>query len=163
MGSFVIPNLNKEDQRVAITSVVLSSQRAVMKEALATAGNANKAAVIQAANPLVQDGQKLIPSVTRVFSSRSDMYVYLQAYEKGATTAEPLIAYVSFFQGPVKVMETPPIKVTEGLDPKSHMLPVKISFPLGKLKPGEYMCELTVLDPAARKTAFWQALVMVIP
>ena len=50
------PNLTKEDQRVPITSVVLSSQRAAMKEALATAGNANKAAITQAANPLVQDG-----------------------------------------------------------------------------------------------------------
>ncbi len=149
MGSFVIPNLNKEDQRVAITSVVLSSQRAVMKEALATAGNANKAAVIQAANPLVQDGQKLIPSVTRVFSSRSDMFVYLQAYQKAATTAQPLVAYVTFYKGSAKVMETPPIKVTEGLDPKSRMLPVKISFPLGKLKPGEYNCQVTVLDPGS--------------
>jgi VWFA-related protein len=163
MGSFYIPNLTKEDQHVPITSVVLSSQRAAMKEALATAGNANKAAITQAANPLVQDGQKLIPSVTRVFSSKSEMYVYLQAYQKGATTANPLVAYVSFFQGPAKVMETPPVKVTEGLDPKSHMLPVKISFPLGKLKPGEYMCELTVLDPTSQKSAFWQAPVMVIP
>ena len=29
----------------------------------------------QAANPLIQDGQKLIPSVTRVFSKSRDMYV----------------------------------------------------------------------------------------
>jgi hypothetical protein len=73
------------------------------------------------------------------------------------------VAYVSFFQGAVKVMETPPMKVTDGLDLKTHMLPVKLSFPLGKLKPGEYMCELTVLDPAGQKSAFWQAPVLVIP
>jgi len=42
-------------------------------------------------------------------------------------------------------------------------LPVKLSFPLGKLKPGEYDCEVTVLDPASRKAAFWQAPVMIIP
>jgi hypothetical protein len=76
---------------------------------------------------------------------------------------QPLVAYVSFFQGPVKVMETPPVKVTEGMDPKSHMLPLKFSFPLSKLRPGAYMCELTVLDPTSQKTAFWQAPVMVIP
>ena len=101
--------------------------------------------------------------MTRVFSSRSDMYVYLQVYEPGATVAKPLVAYVTFFKGSMKVMETPFVKVTEGLDPKSHMLPVKLSFPLSKLKPGEYDCEVTVLDPTGQKAAFWQAPVMLIP
>jgi hypothetical protein len=134
-----------------------------MKDAIATAGKPSKATITQAVNPLVQDGEKLIPSVTRVFSSKSSMYVYLQAYEPGATTAQPLVAYVSFFQGPVKVMETPLVMVTDGLDPKSHMLPVKLSFSLSKLKPGEYDCEVTVLDPTAQKVALWQAPIMVIP
>jgi VWFA-related protein len=164
LGKFAIPNLDRETQRLPITSVVLSSQRAPMADAIATAGNAKKAATTQAANPLVQDGQKLIPSVTRVFSSKSDMYVYLQAYEPGAvTTAQPLLIYVTFFQGSIKVMETPPVAVTEGLNLKSHMLPLKLSFPLGKLRPGEYDCEVTVLNPTAQKAAFWQAPVMVIP
>ena len=76
--SFTIPNLNKEQQRVPITSVVLSSQRAAMKDALATAGKPAQAAATQAANPLVQDGQKLIPSVTRVFRSQG-RYVRLSS------------------------------------------------------------------------------------
>jgi VWFA-related protein len=163
LGKFYIANLNKEEQRVPITSVVLSSQRAAMKDAPATAGKPSKAAITQAVNPLVQDGQKLIPSVTRVFRSSADMYVYLQAYEPGATTAQPLVAYVTFVKGSVKVMETPLLKVTDGLDPKSHMLPVKIGFSLSKLKPGEYDCEVTVLDPTGHKAAFWQAPVMLIP
>jgi VWFA-related protein len=163
MRNFIIPNLDKEHQRVPISSVVLGSQRVPLKDALATAGKANQAAITQAANPLVEDGQKLIPSVTRVFSSRSEMYVYLQAYEIGAATAQDLVAYVSFFKGQVRVMETPPVAVRGGLDPKSHMLPVKLDFSLSKLKPGEYDCEVTVLDPKAQKAAFWQAPVMIIP
>ena len=50
-------------------------------------------------NPLVQDGQKLIPSVTRVFSKSRDMYVYLQAYEHEAPSAQPLVAFVTFYRG----------------------------------------------------------------
>jgi hypothetical protein len=112
MGKFTIPNLDREAQRVPITSVVLSSQRAPMAEAIATVGNAKNAAITQAASSLVQAGQKLIPSVTRVFSSKSDMYVYLQAYEPdAATTAQPLLVYVTFFQGATKVMETPTVEV----------------------------------------------------
>ena len=162
MGSFHVPNLDKEEQRVPISSVVLSSQRAPMSEAIA-ADKGDKAAATQAANPLVQDGQKLIPSVTRVFHNNGDMYVYLQAYEKNATTAQPLVAYVTFFKGSTKVMETPPVKVSDGMDPHSHMMPLKLSFALDKLKPGEYNCQVTVLDPIGQKAAFWSAPVMMIP
>jgi VWFA-related protein len=162
MGSFHVPNLDKEEQRVPISSVVLSSQRAPMSEAIA-ADKGDKAAATQAANPLVQDGQKLIPSVTRVFHNNGDMYVYLQAYEKTATTAQPLVAYVTFFRGSTKVMETPPVKVAEGMDAHSHMMPLKLSFGLDKLKPGEYNCQVTILDPINQKAAFWQAPVMMIP
>ena len=133
-----------------------------MSQAIAS-DKGQKAAATQAVDPLVQDGQKLIPSVTRVFSNKGNMYVYLQAYEPGATTAVPLIAYVTFFKGSVKVMETPPVKVSDGIDPKSHMLPLKLAFGLDRLKPGEYNCQVTVLDPTAQKAAFWQAPVMMIP
>jgi hypothetical protein len=163
LGKFYIPNLDRETQRIPISSVVLSSQHVAISDAVATVGKASKTAATQAANPLVQNGVKLIPSVTRVFHASSNMYVYLQAYEPGVATARPLLAYLSFFQEGVNVMETPPAKVTEGLDPKSHMLPVRMSFSLGNLKPGEYDCEVTVLDPAAKKGAFWRAPVMVIP
>jgi hypothetical protein len=162
MGSFYIPNLDKEQQKVPITSVVLSSQRAPMATAIA-GDKGTKAAATQAADPLVQDGQKLIPSVTRVFHASSDMYVYFQAYEQSATTPQPLVAYVTFYKGSAKAMETPPVKIADGLDPKSHMLPVKLSFPLSKLKPGEYNCQVTVLDPASQKASFWQRMVEVIP
>jgi VWFA-related protein len=163
LGKFDIPNLERETKRIPISSVVLSSQRAPMKDAV-TVGNVKKAAATQAADPLVQDGKKLIPSVTRVFHSTSDMYVYLQAYEPDATTdAQPLVAYVSFFRGGVNVLDTPPVSVTNGLNTKSHMLPVQITVPLSKLVPGEYDCEVTVLDPAAAKGAFWRAPVLVIP
>jgi VWFA-related protein len=163
LGKFKIQNLDRVQQMVPITSVVLSSQRQAMSTALLNAQKGDKASATQAVNPLVQDGMKLIPSVTRVFSTKNDMYVYLQAYEKGATSTQPLVAYVTFYKGSTKAMETPPVKVAEGMDPKSHMLPIKLAFPLSKLKPGEYNCQVTVLDPTGQKAAFWQAPVMMIP
>src|SRR4051812_2087984 len=50
MSKFVVPNLNKEDKRVPISSVVLSSQRVDLHDALFTAGKDKD----QATNPLVQ-------------------------------------------------------------------------------------------------------------
>jgi VWFA-related protein len=158
---FVVPNLNKEEKRVPISSVVLSSQREDMREALFNASKDKDKS--ESANPLVVEGQKLIPSVTRVFSKTKDMYIYLQAYERGATTMQPLVAFVTFYRGQVKAFETPPLAVTEGMDPKSKAVPLKFSLALSKLTPGEYNCQVTVLDPGSQKAAFWSAPVMLVP
>src|ERR1700744_3863554 len=64
--TFVIPNLNKEDKRVPISSVVLSSQRVDLKDALYNAEKNKDQAKNDAVNPLVADGMKLIPSGSRV-------------------------------------------------------------------------------------------------
>jgi len=159
---FVIPNLMKEDKRIPISSVVLSSQRVDMREALFNAAKDKNAAAAQAANPLVVDGQKLIPSVTRVFSKSRDMYVYLQAYQRNATATQPLIAFVTFYRGKSKAFETTPLEVVDGLDPKSKALPLRFSLSLSKLPAGEYNCQITILDPTGQKAAFWQAPVMLV-
>lgn len=161
--SFVIPNLLKEEKRIPISSVVLSSQRVDRKEVLFNAGKDKLAAAAQAANPLVIEGQTLVPSVTRVFSKSRDMYVYLQAYERNATTTQPMVAFVTFYRGQTKAFETTPLQVVDGLDAKSKALPIKFSLSLSKLPPGEYTCQVTVLDPTGQKAAFWQAPVMLIP
>jgi hypothetical protein len=158
---FVIPNLNKEDKRIPISSVVLSSQRVDLKNALFNASKEKDKS--ESANPLVQDGVKLIPSVTRVFSKSRDMYVYLQAYEPSAAAIQPLVAFVTFYQGTTKAFETPPLPVSEGLNNRLKTMPMKFNLALNKLPPGEYNCQVTVLDPATEKAAFWQGPVMLVP
>src|SRR5580658_3036503 len=128
--SFAIPNLNKEDKRVPISSVVLSSQRVALGDSIY---NVKQKVDAEGADPLVLDGQKLVPSVTRVFSKSRDLYVFLQAYERGATNTLPMVAFVSFYQGQTKAFETAPIAVSQGLDAKSKALPLRFSLPLEKL------------------------------
>src|SRR5262249_15652521 len=113
--------------------------------------------------PLVVDGQALVPSVTRVFRKSRDLYVFLQAYERNATTTQPMVAFVTFYRGQSKAFETTPLQVVDGLDPKSKALPLMFSLAVSKLPPGEYTCQVTVLDPTGQKAAFWQAPVMLIP
>lgn len=156
---FVIPDLTAESRFLPISSVVLSSQRMDMSSAVF---NAQKDKKIDAANPLIENGKKLIPSVTRVFNKNQDMFVYLQAYEPAAESTQPLIATVSFIRGKVKAFETAPLQVTEGLDLKSKALPLKFDVPLGKLVPGRYTCQVNVIDPNGQKFAFWRKDVMVV-
>lgn len=158
--SFVVPNLNKELQRVPISSVVLSSQRVDLRDAIYNAAkDKGKAELV---NPLLEEGQKLIPSVTRVFSSSRDMYVYLQAYKPAAPSAQPVVAFVSLYRDGAKVLETPPSQVTAPLDKKVNPLPLRFTLVLQQLPPGKYTCQVTVLDPTGQKAAFWQAPVTLI-
>jgi hypothetical protein len=160
LASFTIPNLNREDKRVPISSVVLGSQRVPVAKALYSV---KQKIAADSVNPLVSDGQRLMPSVTRVFSRSRDLYVFLQAYQRNASTIQPLVAFVSFYRDGVKSFETAPLAVTEGYDPKSKALPLRFSLSLATLQTGRYDCQVTVLDPAGQKAAFWQAPIVLVP
>jgi hypothetical protein len=174
--SFVIPNLNKETKRLPISSVVLSSQRVDLKDALFNAIKGKEEARDESKNPLVEEGRKLIPSVTRVFNTSREMYVYLQAYE-GAPTANssapaatsvpssvtaPLVAFVNFYRDQKKAFETPPVAVMPQAGSRLGLVPLSFHVGLGDLAPGEYECQVTVLDGAGHRAAFWRASVMLV-
>ena len=157
---FVVPDLTAEQKYLPISSVVLSNQRESLDAAVA---NAEKDKKILAAHPLIQDGMKLIPSVTRVFRTNQNLYVYLEAYEPTAESTQPVMANVSFFRGKTKAFETEPLRVSDGLNPKTKAVPLRFSVPLAKLQPGKYTCQVSVFDPTAQKFAFWRATVVVLP
>jgi VWFA-related protein len=171
-STFVIPNLNKETKRVPISSVVLSSQRVDAKDALFNVQHGKDAAKNDAANPLVDAGGKLIPSVTRVFSSDRQLHVYLQAYDgapptpaPGATpapAASPLVAFVSFYKDHKLAFETPAISATPLPGSRLGVVPLRFDIGLGTLAPGAYQCQVSVLDPAQNRVAFWQGPMMVV-
>jgi VWFA-related protein len=177
---FTIPDLNKATRKLALSSVVLSSQRVDVNDALYNAQRGKEQAKDDAANPLVQEGEKLIPSVTRVFNRDRTMYVYLQAYARdeaaGATPtassqgaavavaagSSPLFAYVSFYRDQKMAMETAPIAVTPEPTTRLGVVPLHFQVALGKLAPGPYQCQVSVLDPAGHRAAFWQGPVMLV-
>jgi VWFA-related protein len=165
--SLTIPNLNPKpnaaDSKIAISSVVLSSQRVAADSALFNATkDREKNQVQDSANPLVQEGQKLVPSVTRVFSKTKPMYVYLQAYQQGEEPPQPLVAFVTFYRGDVKAFETAAVPVTERVANRLNTMPIKLDIPMDKLATGEYRLQVTVLSPNTQKAAFWNTSVMVV-
>ncbi|MGA8108346.1 MAG: VWA domain-containing protein, partial [Acidobacteriaceae bacterium] len=146
-----------------------------LNDALYNASRGKEQAKDDAANPLVQSGQKLIPSVTRVFAVDRTLYVYLQAYERdeaaAANTASPpataaattpLFAWVSFYRDQKMALETQPVAVTPEPTTRLGVVPFNFQVPLGKLAPGPYQCQVSVLDPAGHRAAFWQGPVMLV-
>ena len=157
---FVVPDLTTNSKLLPISSVVLSYQRETLDSALASAEKDKK---LIAANPLVQDKQKLVPSVTRVFRQAQDMYVFLEAYQPAAEKTQFLVATVTFYRGSVKAFETAPLQITEGLNAKSKAVPVSFTVPLGKLQPGRYTCQVNVIQPGVQKFAVWRSAMVLLP
>ncbi len=156
---FAIPDLTANQKLLPISSVILSSQRIALDAAVFSAERDKK---LLEANPLVDAGQKLVPSVTRVFNKSQELYVYLEAYEPAAAATQPIVASVAFYRGKTKAFESAPLEVSQGLNDKSKALPVRFSLPLAKLQPGRYTCQVSVLDPTAQKFAFWRAPMVVL-
>jgi VWFA-related protein len=168
--TFVIPNLNKEERRIPISSVILSSQRVDLNQTLYDAAKAKDRLKEDSVNPLVQDGKKLIPSVTRVFSTTREIYVYFQAYKQrpsdqpaADSTPQPLFAFVTLYQGGNKIFETSPEAITA--NPASRLGTMPLSFDLGvkNLQPGEYDCQVTIIDPSTTKASYWRAPIKLVP
>jgi VWFA-related protein len=157
-ATFLIPNLNKEEQHIPISAVVLGSQRVELNQALYDAAKAKDRIKDDAVNPLVQSGKKLIPSVTRVFSTTRDIYVYLQAYkQKPSPGNPPLFAFVTLYRNGAKVYETAPTAIAPSTASELGTMPLSFSLGVNGLAPGEYDCQVTILDPATQKATFWRA------
>jgi VWFA-related protein len=179
--TFVIPNLNKEEKRIPISSVVLASQRIDLKEAIYDAAKTKDRAKEDAVNPLVQDGKKLVPSVTRVFSQNRSIYVYLQAYKPSVAAGgagaspgapaestptmqpapQPLMAFVTLYSNGAEALKTQPIAVKPNSATRLGVTPLTFDVSASALKPGPYECQVTVLDPSTSKAAFWRAPIVI--
>jgi VWFA-related protein len=172
--TFVIPNLNKVDKRIPLSAVVLSSQRVDLKDAIYDATKAKQRAKDEAVNPLVQDGRKLIPSVTRVFGTGHQIYVYFQAYKQSAgsraptatgpkaESPKPLFAFVSLYQGGKMLFQTQPKSILPNAANELGTMPLSFNLGVDKLPRGVYDCQVTVLDPKAEKAAFWRAPIKLV-
>jgi hypothetical protein len=156
---FIVPDLSAAQSSLPISSVVLSHQREKLSNALASAERDKK---LIAANPLVEENEKLVPSVTRVFRKDQEMLVYLEAYQPAAQSTEFMVATVSFYRGKTKAFETEPLSVSDGLT-KAKAVPMKFSVPLEKLQPGRYTCQVSVVNPGAQKFAVWRSPMVLLP
>lgn len=95
-------------------------------------------------------------------STAMELYVFLQAYQRGAAAPQPLVVFVSFHRGDVKAFETAPLLVTDGMDAKTRAVPLRCSLPLESFTTGRYDCQVTVIDPTAEKIAFWRAPIVIV-
>ena len=162
--SFKVPDLAAAaGAGLKLSSVVWSSQREPLSAAVGDAGTKKK---VIAADPLVQDGQRLVPSITRAFRKDQNLLVYLEVYDTGTdadTKAVSVSANVSFFLGDKKAFESPSVRLSQLAKNRRATLPLQFQVPLAKLLPGQYTCQINIVDEIGRKFAFPRGSVVVLP
>jgi VWFA-related protein len=161
--NFTIPDLAPDKPgRLKTSSVIWSSQRQPLKTAIATADPNKK---VLEADPLVQDGQKLIPSITHVFRKDQNMYVYMEVYDPGLDSAQKpsVSATLSFYRGKTKSFESQPVRLNSFLAKRGQTLPVEFQTPLSQLASGRYTCQVNLIDETGRRFAFQRSEIVVLP
>jgi VWFA-related protein len=159
---FVVPNLNADHNGLHMSSVVWSGQR----EPIASAVGAVKDRTQLQNHPLVSNGQKLIPSITRVLRKKQSLYVYFEIYDptEAPDTRKPrVVASVSFYRKGLKAFESQPVQLSTLLKTREGTMPVQFEVPLGKLAAGRYTCQVNVVDEAGKKFDFLRAPLVVVP
>lgn len=160
--AFQVPDLAAKSNTLHISSVVWSGQREPLSAAIGSAESQKKSI---ASNPLIEEGQKLIPSITRVFRKDQTLYVYLEVYDPsaGADKKPSVAATLSFFRGRAKAFESAPVRLTQMAAARTGTLPIQFQAPLAKLGPGQYTCQVSVVDELGRKFAFPRTPLVLLP
>jgi VWFA-related protein len=143
MGSFeapvIIPELKSAPLKVS--SVLLSTQEAPAKDAKD--------------NPLIKNGEQLIPNLTHIVGKDQKMLFYYEVYDPAAADNAPDVrSSLAFYKGRVKVFETPVISRAQIDDPSRKAAVFQLEVPPGSLPPGLYTCQVNIIDSVAGKFAF---------
>lgn len=162
---FTIPDLTGGNA-LHVSSVILSNQREPVKQQVASVKNDKK---LVAANPLIADGQKLVPNVTRVFRPGQNLLVYLEVYDPTIPAGLPdrfrrpdIQAALALYKGDKKIFESAPIRASEINAKRPGTVPVWLQIPLDTIQPGQYTCQVNIIDEFGRKFVFPRAQMAVL-
>ena len=150
---FTIPDLNST-KSLRISSVVWSNQKEAIAAAVGDAGT-NKKLIAQ--SPLVQENQKIVPSITRVFRKDQTLFVYFEVYDPAMDPDRKLpslMADVELLLGGRKIYTSAPARVNKLATTRPGVAPFAFQIPLAKLPPGQYVSQINVIDETGRKFAF---------
>lgn len=149
-AKFTVPDLD-QGGAAAVSSLVLGTGRETMAALVGKAGKPKKSGEL---NPLIQDGKKLAPSVTHVFRRPQTMTVFSETYSAGT------MARLALFHEKKQIWQSAPLRPAAG---RAGAFAVETAVRLGRLQPGEYVCQLTVIDPAAQRFEVRRVPMSIVP
>ncbi len=139
--------------RLQLSTLLLSSQVEALHEAAQIKTEALGQDAKMKSSPLEVGGERIIPSVTRVFTEQQTLYVFFQAYLPQKADAASLRAGLVFFRNGLRSSDTPMVAPAEYND-KSHTASFRISLPLAELNAGRYTVQAIVVGAGTSYAAF---------
>ena len=148
--------------RLGLSSVLLSSQLVpvektseVKTEGMAIGGKL-------AHSPLEVSGERIVPSVTNVFTREQTLYVFFQAYLPPKADQEALRAGLIFFRNGVSVSRSPLVGPA-AYDAATHTASFRIQLPLDRLDLGRYTLQAVTIVDGTPYAAFSRAFLALVP
>jgi hypothetical protein len=142
-----------QPNRLQLSSVLLSSQIANIPKKTDVKRQSFGDAAKEKDSPLDVNGQRIVPSVTRVFTSDQMLYVFFQAYAPSKTDVNSLRAGLVFFRNGQRFDDTPVVEASE-VDARTHTASFRIALPLSKLPPGRYTVQTVVVEAGGSLSVF---------
>ena len=163
---FEVPDLDSA-KNLRTSSLILSNQRQPLADQVAGVKNANK---LLSTNPLIEDGQKLTPNVTKVFQPGQNLLAYVEIYDPTIPDSLPenfrrpnVEASLALYRNHKKIFETQPVRANQLNPNRAATLPVWLKIPTGNIPPGKYECQVNLIDQFGRKFAFPRTPMAVVP
>ena len=139
--------------KLEMSSVLLSSQLAQTPKTSEVQRKTLGGDTKMASSPLDVGGERIVPSVTRVFTSQQTLYVFFQAYTPQAADPSALRAGLVFFVNGRRYDETALVEPAES-DAKTRTASFRISLPLDELPTGRYTVQAVVVQAGGTQAAF---------
>jgi VWFA-related protein len=139
--------------RLQVSSLLLSSQVEAVQNTAQIKTQALGQDAKMKSSPLDVGGERIIPNVTRVFTSEQTLYVFFQAYAPQKADANSLRAGLVFFRNGQRLSDTPMVAPTE-YDDKTRTASFRLSLPLAALSAGRYTVQAVVVGAGTNYAAF---------
>ena len=172
MGSFEtdlqVPDMKKTPLK--LSSIVMASQRTPNTDT-------------KSQNPLVRDGYEWIPNLPHVFRQDQHLYFLYEVYDpsrvkaaagtpapaptpgmtRRATGGVRVLTSIEFLSGGVKVYETPLVEAKAINVLQRNAVEFQFDVALAKLNPGNYICQVNVIDDAGGSFTFPRMALLLQP
>jgi VWFA-related protein len=142
-----------QPDKLQLSSVLLSSQLETVHKTSEVKTQALAEDARMQSSPLDVEGQRIVPSVTRVFTDQQMMYVFFQAYPPAKSDPNGLRAGLVLFRNGARVNQTPMVEPAE-VDPKTGAASFRISLPLSSVAPGRYTLQAVAVEAGTQQAAF---------
>jgi VWFA-related protein len=142
-----------QSDQLQLSSVLLSSQVEGVQNSARIKTQALGQDAKMKSTPLDVGGERIVPSVTRVFTNQQTLYVFFQAYLPQKADGTSLRAGLVFFLNGQRLSDTSLVGPAD-YDDKTRTASFRISLPLAGLNIGRYTVQAVVVDAGTSSAAF---------